>query len=258
MSGSAMPPRSSTQGQCWYPAIETDDGLREGAWVAEATDLVDMSPWPAGTRLILRKERPHPGAQLNFTDSDGHRVTAFITDTAPGVVPGSTRRPGTAPPPTRPRRGPHPRGQGHRAGQPALSPRPGQHRLAGNHPGRNRSGRMGTADRLHRPSRARPLRDRHLPLPGPARRRPHHQKCPPNPATHRRHLALGHRHLPRMATTFGKHSPNQPDTIRPTPENPPALESPHAQRHGPTRHTQHRQSRPTGNQRRIHPSRPGR
>ena len=74
--------------QCWYPAIESGDGLREGAWVAEATSLVDMSPWPAGTRLILRKERPHPGAQLNFTDSDGHRVTAFITDTGPGVVPG--------------------------------------------------------------------------------------------------------------------------------------------------------------------------
>ena len=47
-----------------------------------------MSSWPAGTRLILRKERPHPGAQLRFTDSDGLRVTAFITDTAPGVVPG--------------------------------------------------------------------------------------------------------------------------------------------------------------------------
>ena len=44
--------------------------------------------WPAGTRLILRKERPHPGAQLRFTDADGMRVTAFITDTAPGVVPG--------------------------------------------------------------------------------------------------------------------------------------------------------------------------
>ncbi|MGA9375894.1 MAG: transposase, partial [Mycobacterium sp.] len=72
----------------WYPAIEADDGLREGAWVAEATGLVDMSPWPAGTRLILRKERPHPGAQLNFTDSDGHRVTAFITDTPPGVIAG--------------------------------------------------------------------------------------------------------------------------------------------------------------------------
>ena len=38
--------------------------------------------------MILRKERPHPGAQLRFTDADGMRVTAFITDTAPGVVPG--------------------------------------------------------------------------------------------------------------------------------------------------------------------------
>jgi hypothetical protein len=47
-----------------------------------------MRRWPTGTRLILRKERPHPGAQLRFTDSDGHRVTAFITDTGHGVVPG--------------------------------------------------------------------------------------------------------------------------------------------------------------------------
>src|SRR5258708_39297284 len=47
-----------------------------------------MSTWPAGTRLILRKERPPPGAQLRFTDSDGLRVPAFITDTPPGVVPG--------------------------------------------------------------------------------------------------------------------------------------------------------------------------
>ena len=76
------------EGQCWYPAIDSGGGLREGAWVAEATDLVDMSAWPVGTRLILRKERPHPGAQLTFTDSDGHRVTAFITDTAPGVIAG--------------------------------------------------------------------------------------------------------------------------------------------------------------------------
>ncbi len=63
-------------------------GIRDGAWVAEATSLVDMSHWPNGTRLILRKERPHPGAQLRFTDSDGLRVTAFITDTPTGVVPG--------------------------------------------------------------------------------------------------------------------------------------------------------------------------
>lgn len=77
-----------TIGRCWYPAIDTDGGIRDGAWVAEATDLVNLSTWPARTRLILRKERPHPGAQLRFTDADGMRVTAFITDTPPGVIAG--------------------------------------------------------------------------------------------------------------------------------------------------------------------------
>ncbi len=72
----------------WYPAIDSDGGIREGAWVAEATDLVDLSAWPPGTRLIPRKERPHPGAQLRFTDTDGHRITGFLTDTPDGVVPG--------------------------------------------------------------------------------------------------------------------------------------------------------------------------
>lgn len=72
----------------WYPAIDSGGGVRDGAWVAEATPLVNLSGWPAGTRLVLRKERPHPGAQLRFTDSDGLRVTAFITDTGHGVVPG--------------------------------------------------------------------------------------------------------------------------------------------------------------------------
>ena len=72
----------------WYPAIDTDGGVRDGAWVAEATTLVNLATWPTGTRLILRKERPHPGAQLRFTDTDGMRVTAFITDTEPGVIAG--------------------------------------------------------------------------------------------------------------------------------------------------------------------------
>lgn len=75
-------------GSAWYPAIDTDGGIRDGAWVAEATGLVNLASWPAGTRLILRKERPHPGAQLRFTDADGMRVTAFITDTPPGVIAG--------------------------------------------------------------------------------------------------------------------------------------------------------------------------
>jgi len=73
---------------CWAPAINTDDTIRDGAWVAEATGMLDLSAWPDGTRLVLRKERPHPGAQLTFTDHDGHRVTAFITDTPTGLIPG--------------------------------------------------------------------------------------------------------------------------------------------------------------------------
>lgn len=72
--------------ELWAPAIE-DDGIRDGAWVAEASWGIDLSAWPAGSRLILRKERPHPGAQLSFTDADGMRITTFITDTGPRVVP---------------------------------------------------------------------------------------------------------------------------------------------------------------------------
>jgi len=74
--------------QVWTCAINTDGTVRDGAWVAEATALLDLSAWPAGSRVILRKERPHPGAQLSFLDVDGHRITAFITDTPTGVVPG--------------------------------------------------------------------------------------------------------------------------------------------------------------------------
>ena len=30
--------------------------------------------------MIVRRERPHPGAQLSFTDHDGHRFQAVLTD----------------------------------------------------------------------------------------------------------------------------------------------------------------------------------
>jgi hypothetical protein len=65
----------------WRPAV-TADGRdeREGADVAEITDLVELGRWPDGTRAIARREEPHPGAQLTFTDADGHRFQVFITD----------------------------------------------------------------------------------------------------------------------------------------------------------------------------------
>jgi hypothetical protein len=70
----------------WTPAYNADGQPRDGAWVAEVTGLADLTPWPAQTRLILRKERPHPGAQLRITDHDGHRITGFLTNTAGGQL----------------------------------------------------------------------------------------------------------------------------------------------------------------------------
>jgi len=65
----------------WRPAVTADGSEeREGAEVAEITDLLDLSRWPEGTRAIARREEPHPGAQLTFTDIDGHRFQVFITD----------------------------------------------------------------------------------------------------------------------------------------------------------------------------------
>jgi hypothetical protein len=67
----------------WQPAITADGSdWRDEAEVAEITDLVDLSGWPEGTRMIARREDPHPGAQLTFTDLDGHRFQVCITDLA--------------------------------------------------------------------------------------------------------------------------------------------------------------------------------
>jgi hypothetical protein len=70
----------------WTPAYDADGQVRPGAWVAEMTGLFDLTGWPPGMRLIVRKERPHPGAQLRITDVDGHRITAFVTSTSRGQV----------------------------------------------------------------------------------------------------------------------------------------------------------------------------
>ena len=70
----------------WTPAYDSDGRVRPGAWVAEVTGLFDLSGWPSGMRLIVRKERPHPGAQLRITDYDGHRITAFVTNTSRGQL----------------------------------------------------------------------------------------------------------------------------------------------------------------------------
>ena len=55
--------------------------------VAELTGLLDLGSWPVGMRVIVGKERPHPGAQLRFDDVDGMRITAFVTNTTRGQLP---------------------------------------------------------------------------------------------------------------------------------------------------------------------------
>jgi Transposase DDE domain group 1 len=70
----------------WEPTYDAGGQVRPGAWVAELTGLLDMAGWPAGMRVIVRKERPHPGAQLRFTGLGGHRFTAFATDARRGQL----------------------------------------------------------------------------------------------------------------------------------------------------------------------------
>jgi len=72
--------------RAWTPAYDSEREVRDGAWVAELTGLLDLAGWPKGIRVIARKERPHPGAQLRFTDIDGHRVTCFATSTRHGQL----------------------------------------------------------------------------------------------------------------------------------------------------------------------------
>jgi Transposase DDE domain group 1 len=72
--------------RAWTPAYDINGEPRDGAELAEITGCVNLTAWPAGSRLIIRRERPHPGAQLRFTDASGHRFTAFLTDTASGQL----------------------------------------------------------------------------------------------------------------------------------------------------------------------------
>jgi hypothetical protein len=69
-----------TPTDAWLAALDQDGSERENGQVTEITDRVDLSSWPEGSRLIVRRERPHPGAQLSFTDHDGYRFQAILTD----------------------------------------------------------------------------------------------------------------------------------------------------------------------------------
>jgi hypothetical protein len=64
----------------WTQAVEPSGQIRDGAWVCELDLDLPAAGWPEATRAICRRERPHPGAQLSFTDHDGYRFGVFITN----------------------------------------------------------------------------------------------------------------------------------------------------------------------------------
>lgn len=65
---------------CWQPAVRQDGDERPGAAVAELTEHLDLSGWPEGTRLIVRREPLHPGAQQSLFPSAMFRYWGHYTD----------------------------------------------------------------------------------------------------------------------------------------------------------------------------------
>lgn len=87
-SGSSTRPPSSVGTPRYRPTVATATTcVRAPGWPRPPA-LIDLSGWPE--RLILRKERPHPGAQLTFTDVNGHRITAILTNIGPRTVSGQS------------------------------------------------------------------------------------------------------------------------------------------------------------------------
>ena len=64
----------------WVCSLDQDGQQRSNGQVCEITEHLDLASWPKATRVLVRRERAHPGAQLSFTDHDGHRFQAIITD----------------------------------------------------------------------------------------------------------------------------------------------------------------------------------
>ena len=190
--------------KAWTPAYDPGGTERPGAWVAEITDMPDLSTWPTGMRLIVRKERPHPGAQLRFTDLDGLRLTCFATTTKGGQLADLELR--------HRRRA---RCEDRIRKRPAQPP-PARHRpepdLAGDRPARPRPAGLDAharADRRNSQVGAPPS-----PAPSVLRSRPDRHDGPPPAPEIRTPLALDRRHHRRPDAT--RRSPEPRLTSRST------------------------------------------
>ncbi len=195
----------------WIPALDADGGVRAGGDVAEVTGL-DLSGWPQGMRVIVRRERPHPGAQLSlFEQRDGWRYQAFVTNTGTGQLAFLEARHRA-----------HARVEDHPSRErrwPGPIPVPRirhQLRLAGRHHARRRPGCLAATTRVDRPTGHR--RTQSPALPAAARARPAHPQRPTTPPPDTRHLALGPRH--RCLRPYRGHPAARLTPVPTSPRNP--------------------------------------
>ena len=72
--------RRIDQKKYWEPALTADGQERDDAWVIDATKVIELKNYPPGTRIYLRAEPLHPRAKANLFDTDGNRITAFLTN----------------------------------------------------------------------------------------------------------------------------------------------------------------------------------
>ncbi len=172
----------------WHPALDQDGSLRDGAEITELTGMITLDGCPAGTRMIVRRERPHPGAQLSLFDTlEGLRHQVFLTDT-PVTGGGSAQFLEV-------------RHRGHATVEDRI--RTGKDTGLGRFPSRQvdiNAARLelslaatdllawNTAPPAERRTRHR--RTEASALPAPARRRPPHPRRPSTPLANRRDLAL--------------------------------------------------------------------
>ena len=81
----------------WTVAVDAAGQPRpideSGLPVAQVADLTGLLPnpvsagWPVGMRVLVRRERPHPGAKLTLIEAvDGWRYQAVATDTPTGQL----------------------------------------------------------------------------------------------------------------------------------------------------------------------------
>ena len=208
---------AATPEHVWEAALDAAGKAREDAQVAEVTGLLRdscggdrLKTWPAGMRILVRREEIETGAQLSlFEQANGYRYQPLATATAGGQVQRIEAR----------HRvharveGIHPLRQGHWAGQMAVVVVRDQHRVGDRGRHRDRPAVLDAAAAARRA--AGQSRTGHASLPAATRRRPPGVPFPHADPPDPRNLALGTRFQRRV-----RPRPRDPLTTGPCPTDP--------------------------------------